>query len=348
MAAVMLTLSLVSHAAAAADIQVTAVISDYLHLLAAGAWAGGLLHFAWNAPYFLSQTPEGSRHSVLAAVVPRFSVLASLCVATLILTGLFSSYAQVTVLAALDTPYGRTLLVKLALIVPLLALGAVNLLWLSRKLTAEKRAGEHLGRTVRVEAGLAIVVFLAVGVLVTLEPAHQFASREGSSENNAPTVLTLEDTAEGLTGIFTVDAAEPGEKDVVIELNGRNGTPIENVSDVIMTITYPAEDFTPPVGRPTNASPGRYEFEAVSFSLNGEWQVDVLVVRPDAFDTRLAYSFEVGGEDDTAIVGSDAIAPSPSCSASLPAAIRTSSCPGAEARDPRNAPSASRARPSLW
>jgi hypothetical protein len=76
-----------------------------------------------------------------------------------------------------------------------------------------------------------------------------------------------------------------------------------------MTITYPAEDLTPPVGRPTNASPGRYEFEAVPFSLNGEWQVDVLVVRPDAFDTRLAYSFEVGGEDDTAAVGSDAIVP---------------------------------------
>lgn len=307
-ATMMLMVSLVSHAAATTGIELTAVISDFLHLLAAGAWVGGLFHLAWNIPFFLRAIPEESRRLLLVAVVPRFSVLASLCVATLILTGLFSSYAQVTVLAALNTPYGRTLLIKLALIVPLLALGAVNLLWLRRRLAAEGGAGQHLGRTVRGEVALSIMVLLAVGFLVTMEPARQVASRE-SGESGSPALLTLQDTAEGLTGTFMVDSAGVGEKQVVIELSDHHGQPIENAADVIMTITYLAEVLQPPVGRPAESVPGRFEFNAVPFSLTGQWQANIVVIRPDAFDTRLAYTFEIGRGESSALPNSGTIAP---------------------------------------
>lgn len=292
-AGVMLTLSLVSHAFATIEIRVTAVIVDYLHLLAAGAWVGGLFHLAGNMPYFLWRIPVGRRQALLAVVVPRFSALAIVCVTTLVLTGLFSSYAQVTVLAALNTPYGRALLVKLALIAPLLALGAVNLLSISGRLAREWRAGEQLGRTVRGEAALAVLVLLAVGVLVTLEPGRQTASR-ALAEEPEPAVLTLEDTAEGLTGRLVVDPAGVGEKVVAIELYGRNGELVENASDVILTVTFPAEDLTPFLGPPERPSPGRFVFAGVPFSLAGEWVVEALVIRPDAFDTRLDYSFENG------------------------------------------------------
>jgi copper transport protein len=297
-AAVMVTLSLVSHAAATAGVQVTAVVSDLLHLLAAGAWAGGLFHFAWNMPYFLRQFPENDRRGLLAAVVPRFSVLAIICVAVLILTGIFSSYVQVTVLAALDTMYGRTLLVKLALIVPLLLLGAVNLLWIGRRLRADGQAGLHLWRTVRAEVALVVLVLLAVGFLVTMEPARQAASRQqaeaaAAAERPLP---VLEDSAEGITGRLIIDTAEPGEKQVVIELFGRNDAVLENASDVIMTLAYPAEELEPFIGPPTNPEPGRYVFEGVPFTLVGDWEAEFLVVRPDAFDTRLRYSVEIGGE----------------------------------------------------
>jgi len=312
-AAIMLTLSLVSHAAATTGIRLIAVANDMLHLAAAGAWTGGLLAFAWTIPYLIRQLPADNRRAMLATMTPRFSVIAALSVSVLILTGLFSSYAQVTILAALDTPYGRTLLVKLALMVPLLALGAVNLLWVGRRLATEERAGGHLGRTVRMESALAALVLLTVGILVTMEPARQQASREGAAgaetAAGGASSAVLEATSEGLTGRLSVDAALPGEKLVGLELLDRNGRPLENATDVIMTIAYPTEGLEPVVGRPANPAPGRYEFEAAPFSLAGEWHVDILVVRPDAFDTHLSYVVQVGNEGGSPAPTDQTVAP---------------------------------------
>jgi copper transport protein len=309
-AALMLTLSLVSHAFATTEIRITAVISDYLHLLAASMWAGGLFHFASNAHYFLKKIPAAGRRPLLAAIVPCFSSLAVLSVASLILTGLFSSYAQVTVISALDTPYGRTLLIKLALIIPLLALGAVNLLYLSRRLASQPQAGIQLGRTVKVEALLVVCVLFSVGFLVTMEPARQVASRQ--QVNAAPTDarLRLEDTAERLTGTFILDAAQAGDKQVTVELtNPTTGQPIENASDVLLTIVYPAEDLQPLVGRPRAVAPGVFEFDDVPFSLMGQWQANLVVVRPTAFDAHLSYEFDIGGQVETAVPETNNIAP---------------------------------------
>ena len=62
-----------------------------------------------------------------SALTPRFSVLAILSVGTLIVTGIYSGWAQVTVLAATNTPYGLTLVSKLALIVPSSGVGSGQL-----------------------------------------------------------------------------------------------------------------------------------------------------------------------------------------------------------------------------
>jgi putative copper export protein len=74
--------------------------------------------------------------------VPRFSLLASGCVSTGLLTGAYTAWAQVLVLPALRTPYGVTLLIKLALVLPLLGLGALNLLWVRPRLAHVDAAGQ--------------------------------------------------------------------------------------------------------------------------------------------------------------------------------------------------------------
>ena len=132
----LLTLSLVSHGAATLEIRAAAVCADYLHVLAAAFWGGGLFHFALSLSQGLWTEPPEVRRAVLAALVPRFSLLASLCVSTVIITGAYNAWAQVMVLPALRTPYGMTLLVKLALVLPLLGLGALNLLWVRPRLAA--------------------------------------------------------------------------------------------------------------------------------------------------------------------------------------------------------------------
>ena len=65
---------------------------------------------------------------------------------TLIVTGLYSGWAQVTMIDAVATPYGRTLVVKLFLVGVLLTLGCLNLLWVRPRLGSDEGAGRWLRR----------------------------------------------------------------------------------------------------------------------------------------------------------------------------------------------------------
>jgi copper transport protein len=191
---VLLTLSLTSHGAATAEVRTAAVLNDYLHLLAAAIWVGGLFHLASVVPV-IGETLTGlPRRRLLAQVVSRFSVLATLGTGTLIITGIYSGWAQVTIFQAVATPYGRTLVAKLLLIGPLLILGALNLMWVKPRLARDGQAGRWLRRIIFGEVFFAVLVLLAVGLLTSLEPARQVASRQGIGPTSQ---LTFQDSVEG-------------------------------------------------------------------------------------------------------------------------------------------------------
>ena len=187
---VLWTLSLTSHGAATAGIRSAALFVDYLHLLAAAVWVGALLHFAPAIPTILRLPSPQQRRACLSAIVSRLSVIGVLSVGTLILTGVFSAWAQVTVAPALITPYGLALAVKVAIVLPLLLLGAVNLMLIRPRLARSGESGRWLRRTVAGEAVLAVLVVAAVGVLTSLEPARQVAAREGRGVEESSSFAT--------------------------------------------------------------------------------------------------------------------------------------------------------------
>ncbi len=119
---VALTTSLSGHAADRGSFTVD-VLADWIHMVAASAWAGGLLAFAIAAfPSARAWPPAG-----LAWVARRFSRLAGLCLLAVVLTGTYNAWQQVRGVAPLwTTAYGRTLIVKLAFVLMLVSLGAVN------------------------------------------------------------------------------------------------------------------------------------------------------------------------------------------------------------------------------
>lgn len=287
---VLLTISLTSHAAATEGIRLAAVVSDFFHLLAAAFWVGGLFHFALNLPLILRTLPGDERRPFLAALVPNFSALAALSVGTLIITGLYSAYAQVTVWPALQTPYGLALIAKLVLIVPLLLLGAFNLLSVSKRLAGEERAGSLLRRSVTAEATLGALVLLAVGFLVTLEPARQVASRQGLGTDNR---LSFQDTAEGAHIFLDGAPGRVGPNQFQVTLHDRRGNPITNASDVSLTAVYLDADLSPLAERASHDGEGQYTFDDLFLSVAGRWQVELTIIRPDAFDAHAAFRFEV-------------------------------------------------------
>ena len=136
------------------------VPADLLHMGSAAVWLGGLLALAYVVPRATTDDV------VRAAAARRFSTAALVAVALLALSGLARALTE---LSALDqvwsTSYGRTLLVKTALLVPLAGVGAVNR---SLLLTAFTR----LRRSARIELALLLAVVVAVAVLTELRPGR--------------------------------------------------------------------------------------------------------------------------------------------------------------------------------
>ncbi len=150
------------------------IIGDWLHFTAMSAWLGGLLPLAiilrWKR---CEADPEST--PLLDRASHRFSRMALVAVIVLGLSGLYSALLQVRTLPALvSTRYGQAILVKSALFLALIGLGALNQLGI---LPAMARVGQRafvrLGRSVRVELALGALVLVAAGGLVSLSPAYQ-------------------------------------------------------------------------------------------------------------------------------------------------------------------------------
>ena len=119
---VALTVSLTGHAGDWGDLTPTAGI-DWIHVVAATTWTGGLFVLVGVAAREARHWPV----SLLADVMRRFSRLAAWCLLAVVLSGAYASWVQVAGVTALwQTIYGRALIVKVLLVLGLAWWGAVN------------------------------------------------------------------------------------------------------------------------------------------------------------------------------------------------------------------------------
>ena len=152
--------------------------AEGLHLLAGGAWLGGLL------PLLILVRDAPPRPA--AETLKRFSKLATLCVIAIAGTACFQGWVLGGGWAGLfGTAYGSVLLLKAALFAALLGLAAINRFRLTPALERQdaQAARWALLRTIAGETALGLMVVLAAGVLSGLEPgmhAHPAATVERS------------------------------------------------------------------------------------------------------------------------------------------------------------------------
>ena len=204
-------------------------------MMAVAVWVGGLFSLALDVPTTIRVLSDSERRRVLSALIPRFSVVAGLSVAILALTGIYSAWTQVTVPEALDTPYGRTLITKIALVGALLLIAALNLVWVRPRLSGDGRAAYWLRLLVVAEVIVATLVLLSVGFLTSLEPARQAASRLGIGVEDG---LTFTSTAEGADMTLEVTPGQVGPNMIKVSLRDGFGSPITNVTDVRVRLSY--------------------------------------------------------------------------------------------------------------
>jgi copper transport protein len=119
--ALLATAALAGHAATGGGPGV-GIALDLVHLAAASVWLGGL---ALLATFLVGRPDEGGRPEEAVGVTLTVSAVALSSVVLIVVTGTFQSLRQVgSVYALFHTSYGRTLVVKIALVVLLVGLGA--------------------------------------------------------------------------------------------------------------------------------------------------------------------------------------------------------------------------------
>lgn len=179
-----LTLALVSgssHAAAVSPGTRQAVTVDVGHLLATGLWLGGLLPLAWLLRAASRDDGVEARPYALQTT-RRFSRVALLAMLVLIASGLLNALTQVESIAGLiGTTHGRLLVVKVAMLVPILVLAVRNRMRFLPALSQtagtsfEASTMRRLAAFVAIEAGLAFAL-LAVAAAMTLTTPGRHAA----------------------------------------------------------------------------------------------------------------------------------------------------------------------------
>jgi nitrogen fixation protein FixH len=275
---VLLTVSLGSHAAAGQG-RAWTVAMDLVHLGAAGVWLGGVATMAVALLFLLRRAHDTTS---AARLVGHFSEVAAVSVFALAATGMFAALVQIPSWAALiDTSYGRTLLVKLALLAPLLAVAWANR-WLHR------RGGiGPVSRFVAIEASLGAVLIVSVAVLVQMPTPRPLATAPAAPVQAGGNEQAVRHTSQmsdfGLR--LVIAPAATGQNSVQVELYHPGGGEISEVQEVVLRAAHAELGLATIPLAPTGA--GLYSGQDVVFGLPGDWLIEVDVRRTGLDDVRV-------------------------------------------------------------
>ncbi len=283
-AALVLVPGLGGHAGAIAP---TAILipANALHVIAASVWVGGIVCLLSAVRAATARVEGPARALLLVEVTSRFSAFALGAVVLLAASGVVQALELISGLGDLtDTGYGRLILIKSALLLVLAGLGALQrrrtlpgLRAAARDERAPGNAGRLLRRTLRVEAGLLVLVFVATAVLAGSSPSGQATGGPIAFQTRIGPAQLEGDVDPGRVGANAVH---------LYLLDPRTGAPWDRASEVDLSIRQPKLGIGPLKQRATKSGPGHYTAAGVQFGAPGTWRM-LVTVRAGEFDEYL-------------------------------------------------------------
>jgi copper transport protein len=272
-AAALLIEAYLSHATSEA-LPVAEVLFQWFHLVAVGLWLGGLV-------VLLLQIRGGATKGK-ADIARRFANLAGLGLAAVVVTGLIRAIVEIGTLDALvSTDFGRLVLIKVALLLPLAGLGALNHF---RNVPGAIANLGPLRRTGSVEITLGTIILLVAAILVNLAPPAEVQAAQAApavTPGSAPLVASGSDFA---TTVRLKLEVSPG----VVGLNTFRATLVDydtgkpiDASALRLSFSIPSR---PDLGASTltltNSGNGVFTGSGANLSLEGTWRIAAFVTEP--------------------------------------------------------------------
>jgi copper transport protein len=247
------------HAAAGRLPIAATVIVHVIHVVAAGAWIGGLVVLIAGL-----REPSGNLHRTIR----RFSNLAAAGLALVTLTGVTRTIHEVGGWEELNSSYGALVLAKVALLIAIAVLGAANRL---RHVPAAATDTRPLRRTARVEIALAALAIVAAGSLATLPPPAAANVLPGIAVSGVDFATTVKATLSAVSN-------QPGPNRFSVALEDYDSG--ESISPDRISLRFtPIDDVD--VAATTLAlamsAEGLFTGTGANVAFDGRWRVNVLI-----------------------------------------------------------------------
>lgn len=288
-AAVTVPFSLIAHASAQPAGRTFAVAADALHLAAASVWIGGLAILFTVLVPGLRSVPAEDRRRALEVAIPRFSLLALIAVATLGITGFYAGWLHVGNLSALTaTEYGQGLIIKLVLLLAVLAIAAINLFVIERKLTRGAGASvwsRRLRWTIGGELVLVLMMLVAVGQITSLQPARDVMVERSRQ-------ITVPFAADGGDSTLRVAPGIAGINHFRLEVDG-GSLPADTEALLRLTIPDRADLGTNEI-QLARISDNAFEHHGSELSIAGDWTVTAIIRPPGAAPINAEQAVMIG------------------------------------------------------
>jgi copper resistance protein D len=244
--------------------------SDIGHLMAAGAWLGGLPALA----ALLAWTRKASVPGDFAArMTARFSWLGTVTVAVLLATGIGNSWFLLSGPRDLwASDYGQLVLLKVLLFVAMVGIAGVNRSRLTPRLPAVS-ALRSLQRNSLAETGLGLVVLFAVGAMGAMEPAKHVHPMTADVPPDAAYVHIH--TNEAMADL-TINPGRPGRADVTIRVSREDFTELA-VKGVRLALDPPEQARGSVERAADHADDGTWRITSFAIAGRGVWTARVIV-----------------------------------------------------------------------
>jgi copper transport protein len=263
---------LVGHAAGPSSLRTVNLGVQWLHLLAVGAWIGGLV--------WLLAGLRGRERPEQVATAVRFSKLAAPVLGLVAVTGL----SRALHLAGgwqglLHSSYGHFLDVKVALFFGLVLLGALNRYRIVPALAGGVRRLDGLRRNVRGEVVLAACILAITAVLSQLPPG-KFVVEQAAAKPPVPPSLQVEgsDFATSVRVALSVSPGTPGPNGFTAKVTDYDSGEDWPATRVALRFTPRGQpDIAPSTLELTRAGDGLWRGQGSQLSIAGRWVVVGLV-----------------------------------------------------------------------